>query len=579
MAGEAAGVAGAKPAARSGYHPTLPGARTYKSAVLAPGAAVSPPPEARPLSPAPREAKHAPRDLVGTTVLSSHHIPVAKLSTFATKAEKLEAQVATELNALMDDPGKLTINSKNLHYSLVESSENDVAKSINYDLRSADSEMRIAIDHLPNNSITITYGKIKSEKFDSLGQAIITFDKIYTKSNIGTLADRIEVQMKREENGSVYNEAHERFRHVKDAMQHTSLGEITNQLPKCNTKDRAHILHDLNEIVGGHANWSEQSSEVVLYLSRYSCSGYHETDVAFYSDVESLQGLERKREEILKEYGIASDTKHPFLETLKTHVPIRDIDTFKSSASYLQTEIFKKYGLFAEGRTFIGLIPAAGSKLSTLLVAISAMDEDFIDSAEFIYTEIRPIYISRLHAQLKILQDEKFKGKNIIQNYRHEIKEFSAQQGGGLEVKFTFQYLTKKGLPKDITLTFALNRSGKNYFRQDQVEKANIVIWDDTSMTDMEFALQNRRSNGPQLVMVEKSDLLKNLENINMRKKYKSEIIKAQYGHCEDKQYILSQDGSNEWWSSGGQSAVEYKSCQINNAVLFKLPAHSKNGQ
>lgn len=96
MAGETAGVAGAKPAARSGYPPTPHGGRKDQSAVLAPEAVVSPPPEARPLSPAPREAKPAPRGSVGTTVLSSHHIPVAKLSTFATQAEKLEAQVATD---------------------------------------------------------------------------------------------------------------------------------------------------------------------------------------------------------------------------------------------------------------------------------------------------------------------------------------------------------------------------------------------------------------------------------------------------------------------------------------------------
>ena len=385
---------------------------------------------------------------------------------------------------------------------------------------------------------------------------------------MGFWANKLEQEMKEER--FLYEEAYQRVAPLvgKTAKQ------IVQELPStCSQKDRTKILKQLGQIVHGQQKpiYHEKIDHAVLTLVNYQNSrgsqcnpGLKKAYADFYYPANKFQKLEKERGSILEGFGVANVRDHPFLEALKA-VPMAYIDTLKSAEVYNQLPkiLQKEHPDIFRDRRLTVLYPASGGKLSPVLAATWAMDSNWIDSAEFTYTERNHQFVSRLHTQFQAIQEwGRQQGKNVIQNYRYKIDEFSSLEGGGVEVKFSFQYLTKKGKLKDIDLIFALKRSGEKYYRDEYIKKADLVLFDDSIKLPSSgaFVMKNRRSEGKQLVLIENSDFV-----LIDDSKYKQRVIPGQYGHCFSKYPIFSQDGVENAY-------VEYSQCVYNSALLLQLP-------
>lgn len=195
-------------------------------------------------------------------------------------------------------------------------------------------------------------------------------------------------------------------------------------------------------------------------------------DYSLFQVEAKFRRLDVKRGEILQEYNVQNLPSHPFINFYREKMPMKYIDSARSLPAFAQfpDAIHKKYPKVFEDRKLTVVYPGSGSRLGSLYIAFLSIDKKFIDSASFIFTEIKPVYMRRIHDQLQRLQQA-----GVIHDYTAKAKIFTKSEGGGSEIYFKFTYQNKP-----ILLTLALSRSGKEYWRKEYVKEADLFIFDDT---------------------------------------------------------------------------------------------------
>lgn len=114
-------------------------------------------------------------------------------------------------------------------------------------------------------------------------------------------------------------------------------------------------------------------------------------------------------------------------------------------------------------RRFTVLYPGAGTHIAPLITAMQLMDEDKIDTAYFTYTDIKPQW----KALFAIFQDLFHAG--IL-----ERVALSPEKRVGEDCSEWIFHLRYKG--KTITLTEAVQCSGERYYREADLQRADLVV-------------------------------------------------------------------------------------------------------
>ena len=207
------------------------------------------------------------------------------------------------------------------------------------------------------------------------------------------------------------------------------------------------------------------------------------------------------------------------------------------------------------------LYPASGSHLAPLDLFHHLIQQGKIEKATIICTEADNFALLQVRSLLQGLQKRK-----VYSDLKEETKKYLS---GGTENIFTLKYLGK-----EIKLVFALNRSGKDYYREEYLSQSALWIVHDPGdgtkaytinllSSFMQSLSANHYINQSPIIVME------NINDTNRTKKGgafneellqgKKQIVSFPYGHrgdynfCHEK-YYLSCD-SSEW--RGGWNEVK----------------------
>lgn len=235
---------------------------------------------------------------------------------------------------------------------------------------------------------------------------------------------------------------------------------------------------------------------------------------------------------VLKRLGIL-DAKHPIFNIAYYMTPETGIDDIRSAETFEKAAASKLLveRLLAKRRDLTILYPASGSHISPLVIPLTLIDKDRLDSARLIFTEIDKDAVKRLELYLNWYAKH---------GYISGLKKVEAKLEEGVEYSFEFLY---KGKP--ITVVFALDRGGGEYYaRQEYMKEADIIIFHDSIYDDDGQATKFVKKlasfdDKPRLILSEnhwglpKKDGFADIGNV----KFSYRFIKGPYG-CAGRHYV-----------------------------------------
>ncbi len=178
---------------------------------------------------------------------------------------------------------------------------------------------------------------------------------------------------------------------------------------------------------------------------------------------------------------------HPFFDIVY-RLNIDQLHDFRSAKVFLEVaDKLKDELVRAKQRTFHLTYPASGSHMAPLAVPLKLMDQQVIDRANLVFTELDQNSVGRIEAYLKgsselfenlktdlrIYEKEKLikNDKNLKINLMDLLNQkFPFSKKGEYEVTFSFTYRNKP-----ISLTVAIRRS-EGYSREEYLAQANLVV-------------------------------------------------------------------------------------------------------
>lgn len=238
-----------------------------------------------------------------------------------------------------------------------------------------------------------------------------------------------------------------------------------------------------------------------------------------------------KREDVRKEFGL-SQVQHPIvrlfdLAPVHWTSDLRGLPAFDQLADVLPDRVSD----VRKSRTLKVLYPGSGSHIAPLVTAFRLIDQDVIDEARFVYTEIEPKAFPRLVDWLtEGAKTGIFEGVSI-----GKAVEFS---GEGSERSVEIRY---RG--KTVHVLFALKRSGEDYFRDEYLEGAHLIVIHDpmagrlTQSFDLLAQILVKKQAGfpdsDQLVIMEGDPAKPDpYFGMNIPKDLEQAALPGPYGHC-----------------------------------------------
>lgn len=272
-----------------------------------------------------------------------------------------------------------------------------------------------------------------------------------------------------------------------DATKVQALENLTLEDFERNLFDRPgkqEALRELAQIIsGGNPKLVDPGAEtkhVATLLGRNSLSYPHLLpfnritiiDIFHYGREHNKKELEN-REKIKQGFQISS-IQHPFVKIVD-HMPISQIDEFRGLPAFqdLAKVLLEKIPEVKTSRNLQVLYPGSGSHVAPLFTAIKLIDQGIIDQATYTYTELEGAKLGDL---AKVLQY----GATLNIFDRLTLNKGVDFPDGGSESVIEILY---KGKP--IRIIYALNRSGKDYYRREYFERADLIILHDPGRGDV----------------------------------------------------------------------------------------------
>lgn len=172
------------------------------------------------------------------------------------------------------------------------------------------------------------------------------------------------------------------------------------------------------------------------------------------------------RDEIKRNFFPQGLEKHPFADLFDS-LPLSDLPDMRGLPTFAATAelALEKLPQIVRDRALFVLYLASGSHAAVLFMAMKLMDENQIGRADFIFTEINESCYADLQRIL---------GQGLAKGVFDKVEYFKPQTFEGEEGSEARIVITYQGKP--ITLTFALKRSSKDYFRTEYLAQTDVVV-------------------------------------------------------------------------------------------------------
>lgn len=151
------------------------------------------------------------------------------------------------------------------------------------------------------------------------------------------------------------------------------------------------------------------------------------------------------------------------------HLDKNGIDDFRSTEVMTKAAQDPDLAALMKKKKLINILyPASGSHMAPLGIAMKGIDQGYLDSAHLTYTEVDASAEDRVRTYLEAMASP---SQNLITSLHEKTEQFKE----GHETKFDFYY---KG--KYVSLTFALNRGGELWARNEVIRDADLIIFHDS---------------------------------------------------------------------------------------------------
>lgn len=285
------------------------------------------------------------------------------------------------------------------------------------------------------------------------------------------------------------------------------------------------------------------------------------------SDLDSyaLEYFSAHREVVAREYHLES-VEHPFAGYFDNVSPyyfhdFRGLPVFDQLPDLVSANLPQ----ISEHRELNVLYPGSGSHIAPLLTAMKLIDSGIIDRATFTFTEISD-YSSRITGLLEL---------GIQLGIFDSVNEGGPKHFlfAGTEQSFEITYKGKK-----IVLVFALNRSGKEYYREDYLRRADLVVLHDPkdgylrSSYDLLAHMQREKAKkfpeSAQMVVMEGG---RRDWEIGFPESLAISEISGPYGHCQG---FHHNEVLGEIWACQHRSAQAFL---MNNPAFVEMASRSSS--
>lgn len=276
-----------------------------------------------------------------------------------------------------------------------------------------------------------------------------------------------------------------------------------------------------------------------------------EQDYDAYRHAAQIRYWEKNRPKIKETFQLGL-VKHPLVE-LCDELPILQLTTLKGLPSFdrLAKEILPMVPRIAQSKKLNVLYPGSGFHVAPLITALRLMDEGIIHEATYIYTEIKPEHFVTLAGILN-------RGIGNIFD-RLAVEKNRVFQDEGFEQTILLHY---KGHP--IRLVFALNRSGKDWYRKEYLREADLIVIHDPSngsftssfnlLAQILFDKRSLVPEKPQVVIMEGTRSHRPDDQFGFPSSMPQVLLPGTYGHC-----------------GGHFSVAEIEFCNFDSARAFPL--------
>lgn len=279
--------------------------------------------------------------------------------------------------------------------------------------------------------------------------------------------------------------------------------------------------------------------------------GLTEKDLDAYREETLIQYWDRNRNRVKEEFQLAR-VNHPFVALLDK-LPVLALPTLRGLPSYdrLAQAIPNLLHNLRQSKNLTVLYPGSGFHIAPLLTALRLIDNKEMEGATFIYTEIDANNFAWLVDVLQLGLGDVFDHITVEKKVKFP--------GEDSEQTIVLGY---KGHP--IRILFALNRSGKEYYRPEYLREADLIVIHDPGNGAFQdsFNLAARIIWDKRLLVAEKPQVLimegtrKGHPNdqFGFPDNMPQVLLPGPYGHC-----------------GGALSVAEIEFCDFDSARAFPL--------
>ncbi|MFO1518728.1 MAG: hypothetical protein U1F57_03545 [bacterium] len=259
-------------------------------------------------------------------------------------------------------------------------------------------------------------------------------------------------------------------------------------------------------------------------------------DIDLYS-VETNRGVWRKKREEIKSGFQLSKVNHPFAQVVDA-VEVERMDRFRGLPAFdrLADVVSNQLPRVKTSRDLKVLYPGGGSHVAPLMTALKLIDQGHIDQATFTYTELEKTHYGVLDVILSYGVS-----KGVFDKITAE--KWAEFPGEGAERSLEISY---KGRP--VRILFAVKRSGENYYRDEYLKAADLVILHDPGIGYLsdsfdllaDILLKNKTLALPQnqLLVMEGERKTKADEKIAFPSGMAQQTLPGPYGHCRGVDWV-----------------------------------------
>lgn len=326
------------------------------------------------------------------------------------------------------------------------------------------------------------------------------------------------------------------------------------------SNDRGNALRLLkNSISAGNPNWIDPGQEAMAAALVFSESFPNlwpfritREDLSPYAQEYLLETWANKKPDIKTTFEL-SKVAHPFAQVIDA-LPVDSFDRFRGLPSFNQlADSIATMPRIQESRELKVLYPGSGSHVAPLMTAIKLIDQKAIDKAQFVHTEIDGFHVDVLR---NILAEGVKRGVFDTLSVKAPVTFAKQDKADGSETTLEVVY---KGKP--ISIVFKLNRSGEDYYLEDDLKDAHLVVLHDPGVGYFEYSVnllsqilfkrRERSFKEEQWIVMEGSN---KSESTELPEEIAQVKLEGPYGHC------------------GGVAGVgEVKSCAYSSARAFSL--------